>query len=256
MSAITRAIRTFAERVLGPTKWATLLHRTGRLNKSSYYDRLTELIIRQRAKIDGVFIDVGCHGGDILRVMMQEAPAATFLAFEPIPEMYADLVKEFESHNVQLYNLALSNSAGVTTFNHVLTNPAYSGLRRRQYETGTEEISVIEVKTDALDSVLDAAGISKVNLIKVDVEGAEWLVLEGAEKAIKRSKPVIIFEHGLGGADCYGKGPEDLYELLVMICGMRISLLHDYLLNRAVLTREGFVEQFHQGLNFYFVAHA
>jgi FkbM family methyltransferase len=186
---------------------------------------------------------------------MAEAPDARFLAFEPLPFLYDRLVHNFDYPNVKVFDLALSDSKGLITFNYVVTNPSYSGLRKRRYDRKDERDQAIEVKTDTLDHVLEAEAIRKVTLIKLDVEGAEYLVLKGAKNTVLKHKPVIIFEHGMGGSDCYERGPEDLYRLLVEESGLRISLLPDYLLGRMPLTAEEFSNQFHQGLNFYFVAH-
>ena len=51
-----------------------------------------------------------------------------------------------------------------------------------------------EVQTEALDSLLEENGIDRVDVIKVDVEGAEELVLRGATRSLTRYRPVVIFE--------------------------------------------------------------
>lgn len=255
MKTLKKRIGQLGSRLLGPVRWTTLQHNLGRLSKGSYYDRLTELVIQNHAQEDSVFVDVGCHEGDILKVMMRKAPGATFLAFEPIPALYTQLVRDFASDRVKVFNLALSDSKGSTTFNYVVSNPAYSGIRKRSYDRANEQDEEIEVMTDTLDNVVQREGLGSVTFIKIDVEGAEYLVLKGAEETIRRCKPVIVFEHGLGGSDYYGKGPEELYDLVVDRFGLAISLLPSYLLARKPLGRAAFSEQFHQQLNFYFVAH-
>jgi hypothetical protein len=56
-------------------------------------------------------------------------------------------------------------------------------------------------------------------MIKIDVEGAELLLIRGARETIAKNKPVIVFEHGLGGADSYGHTPEQVFDLLID-CGL------------------------------------
>ncbi len=109
------------------------------------------------------------------------------------------------------------------------------------------------VKTDLLDNIVDPADV--VDFIKIDVEGAELEVLRGGIETIKRSKPVIVFEHGLGAADCYGTRPEEDYALLCGECGLRLSLLDGWLEGRQALSEYEFCKQFYKGLNYYFVAH-
>ncbi|MHA1664401.1 MAG: FkbM family methyltransferase [Candidatus Njordarchaeales archaeon] len=45
-----------------------------------------------------------------------------------------------------------------------------------------------------MDDVLDKLNIGKVNYIKIDVEGAEFEVLKGLEKTLKKHRPVVIVE--------------------------------------------------------------
>jgi Methyltransferase FkbM domain len=59
-------------------------------------------------------------------------------------------------------------------------------------------------------------------LIKIDVEGAERQAIEGAIETISKYKPIVIFEHGKGGATHYGTSPRDIYELLHDLAGLRI----------------------------------
>ncbi len=139
------------------------------------------------------------------------------------------------------------------TFQHVVTNHAYSGLRRRRYDRPNEQVVEITVDVQPLDELLPAT--QHIDLIKIDVEGAELEVLRGAVATITRCRPLVIFEHGLGGSDFYGTTPEAVYDLLVDVCDLRISLLGDWLEGRAPLDRAALAEQFHQQTNFYFLAH-
>lgn len=68
-------------------------------------------------------------------------------------------------------------------------------------------------------------------------------------------RPLVVFEHALGGSDFYGTTPEVVHDFLVGSCGLRISLLESWLDGRPPLSREGLAEQFHSGANFYFLAH-
>ncbi len=52
------------------------------------------------------------------------------------------------------------------------------------------------------------------DVIKIDVEGAEQQVLEGALETLRRHRPIVIFEHGTGSAEAFGTCPGDIYQLL------------------------------------------
>ena len=215
------------------------------------YDEQTVEVMRRCLREDSNCVDVGCHEGSILREMLRFAPAGTHYAFEPLPELYEGLRTSFPG--VRVHQLALSDEAGEVSFQRVKSNLAYSGLKRRHYPNPDEAVEVINVKADLLDNVVPEA--VSIALVKIDVEGAELQVLRGALRTIRRSRPFIIFEHGLGAADFYGTTPEEVYDLLNAQAGLSVSLMEDWLAGEAPLSREQFCDQFQRAANFYFMAH-
>ena len=178
------------------------------------------LLVAVALRHDGHGIDVGAHQGSVLGEMARLAPDGRHLGFEPIPELRMALEERFAaSTNVEILGTALSDAAGEATFHHVVTAPGYSGLRRRDMPAG-EEVREIAVTTARLDDVLPEG--FRPALIKIDVEGAELLVLRGAADTVARHKPMVIFEHGVGGFERYGAPPGELHDLLVSACGLRI----------------------------------
>lgn len=80
-------------------------------------------------------------------------------------------------------------------------------------------------------------------------------MLLGARETILTSRPVIVFEHGLGGSDHYGIGPELIYELLVEDLGMEVFLMEEWLgFEAKYLTKERLAYEFYSGNNYYFMA--
>lgn len=226
-------------------------------DKSRNYDIQTLQVMQRVLREDSNCVDVGCHQGSMLKEMLRFAPRGTHFAFEPIPGMYAGLQKKFgHLPNVRLHDCALSDTAGTTTFQHVVSNPAYSGLRRRRYDRAHEQVEEIRVETRLLDALLPEH--VPVRFIKVDVEGAELQVLQGAAETIRKHRPVIVFEHGLGGADYYATRPEQVYDLLAGRCGLRVFVMADWLQDdsRPSLSREAFCRQFSTGSDYYYMAAA
>ncbi len=105
---------------------------------------------------------------------------------------------------------------------------------------------------ETLDHVIPAD--VQVDFVKVDVEGGELGVFRGGCATLKRCRPVVVFECGLGGADSYGTQPAELSSLLSGEIGLDIYLLDSWLSHSAPLRPEEFARQFSQGLNYYFVA--
>lgn len=250
MNQLKRIIRFVISKSLS---LLSLLSKTGLISRGEYYNRLTEMIIKKVARNDSTCIDVGCHHGDILDIMIRYAPSGTFFAFEPLPQLYDMLTAKYSANvRVTVYNIALSNTTGESSFNYVITNPGYSGLKKRRYDRPHEEDTTITVSTGLLDELCCTSGF---DLLKIDVEGAELQVLQGGRKSIKTYKPFIIFEHGQGSADCYGTKPENVFSLLVDYCGLKINLLDRFLRNQRPLSKEEFCRQYYEIINYYFIAY-
>jgi FkbM family methyltransferase len=219
------------------------------------YDEETFAVMQRVLCTTSNCIDVGAHSGDMLRELVRIAPKGVHYAFEPLPELFAGLQSQYaDLKNVKLFNVVLSDQSGVTKFQHVLSNPAYSGIRKRTYPRDIEKVEEIEVHQVTLDELIDDD--IQIDFIKVDVEGAEMFVFRGARRTIRRCQPIIVFEHGVGAADHYDTQPGDVFDLLCGECSLQIHVMYDWLKHDAStpLTRDQFTDQFFSCRNYYFVA--
>jgi FkbM family methyltransferase len=166
---------------------------------------------------DGHCIDVGSHVGDILRDLVRVAPNGRHIAYEPLPAFAADLRAAFPQVDVR--TKALANEHGDRTFVHVVGNPGWSGFRQRP-TPHAERFERLTVEVERLDDALPES--FRPAFIKIDVEGAELEVLQGALDTLKAYQPVVAFEHGLGSADHYGTEPGDVHALLTGDARLRI----------------------------------
>ncbi len=221
------------------------------LTKNIRYDKLTHEVIKKVCTSETNCVDVGCHKGEILDLMIAVAPNGKHYGFEPIPELYGNLREKYKKANCTISDIALSNKSGIISFNYVMSNPSYSGIKKRNYDRANEKDMMIDVRTERLDDIISEN--YSVGLMKIDVEGAELLVLEGAEKTITRSKPVIIFEFGLGASDVYGSDPKSLWKFLTDK-NYNISLLENWLNDKTVFTLKDLEEEYYNKTNHYFIA--
>jgi FkbM family methyltransferase len=175
------------------------------------------LLLAVSLSADSNCIDVGAHKGSVLEQLVHLAPEGRHIAYEPLPYLHERLVARFPRVDVRC--AALSDRAGRATFTHVKTDPAYSGFRERAYPR-REELETIEVRTERLDAALPSGFVPR--LIKIDVEGAEREVLEGAIETIRIHKPIVVFEHGMGASDYYGTSPSHVFDLLRSEAGLRV----------------------------------
>lgn len=195
-------------------------------------------------------IDVGCHLGSTLSTMLKLAPLGHHIAIEPLPYK-ADWLKQ-KFPEVDVKQLALSDTPGEVTFYFNTAQSGFSGLHRQIENTTVEELTV---KSELLDKILPAD--YRVDFIKLDVEGGELAVLRGAESTLQRYRPVLLFECTQTGLSCFGFTPIEVFEFLTQKHSYSIFLLKDFLSDRLPLDFDQFYNALHypfQAFNFIAVA--
>jgi FkbM family methyltransferase len=197
-------------------------------------------------------IDVGAYRGDVLAQMLELAPDGTVAAFEPVPENCRHLRRRFQAAHV--FELALSDKPSVASFHHASGRPARSSLRRQSYPDPSEVIELLEVRTDTLDDVLarEWGPNFPVDFLKIDVEGAELQMLQGARHTLCRHQPVVVFEHDPRTAARFGASSDDVFDLLAD-CGLRVSSISNWLADQVDASRSELLLACAEG-EIYFVA--
>jgi FkbM family methyltransferase len=165
---------------------------------------------------DSNCVDVGANEGRHLSMFAQLAPEGSHIAYEPVPHLRASLARKFPGVDVR--GAALSDRSGESAFVVHKRLPSRSSLRPVGYDAADTETIMVPVQT--LDDALAPAYTPR--LLKVDVEGAEHLVFEGALETLTTHRPVVLFEHQRSTASYYGSGPERVFGLLVEQLDMRI----------------------------------
>ena len=220
------------------------------LTKNLEYDRLTLKILKSVLKKDSNCIDVGCHKGEILDLIIACSPNGNHFAFEPIPSFYKALNSKYSS-KAKVFPFALANENGETSFNYVKNAPAYSGIKPRKYKVVNPDIEKIKVELKKLDDVIPKD--IKIDFIKIDVEGAEFGVLKGGMNLIGQNKPVVVFEFGMGASDFYKTSSNDIFEFFSNL-DMKISTLKMFLDNKKSLDKQRFETIFKDESDYYFIA--
>lgn len=128
-----------------------------------------------------VAIDIGAHVGFWSRRLAEKF--TTVLSFEPVPDHYECLKKNTEHlSNVETFNIALSDVDKKLFMSQTFENSGMSSVV--DSETGLS----VEART------LDSYNLNNVDFIKIDVEGHEQAVLDGAKDTLMRCRPALFIE--------------------------------------------------------------
>jgi FkbM family methyltransferase len=188
--AVTVNLRRWGVKMLLPGDWRGL----GKflyVFRENYEPELAEL--EKFLSPGKIFVDVGANVGIYTLVASKLVGAAgRVLAFEPTPQTFAGLRRNIALNrlgNVLTFPVALSEETG-TAWLYYGSDPVRNSLGRDPCTEGECE----RVALESLDQVLQQAGVEHVDVLKIDAEGAEELVLRGAEKLLTSSWPVVIYE--------------------------------------------------------------
>lgn len=165
--------------------------------KTRYRDQVFELrAIRHALRSGGVAIDVGANKGSYLYSMARWAGASPVVAFEPqgtLAQYLLGACQRSGMKNVTVENLALSNQQGELK----LFVPGDSHSPGASLEAGIADKTACHTETvtvTTLDSYAAGKIQGPVRVIKIDVEGHELAVLQGAFDLIRRDKPLLVIE--------------------------------------------------------------
>jgi len=153
----------------------------GRIGKcwsaGAFYEKGVLKHIRS-LKLRGRYVDIGMNNGNHSLFFAKMCGSTQVISFEPYPEHIDKAAELFCLNNVR---------RKVRVFNCALGS-----------KPDTVKLAIRGDEINVPVMMLDALFLKDVKIIKIDVEGAEYSVLKGAEETIKREKPhlfVEIFDH-------------------------------------------------------------
>lgn len=170
--------------------------------KNQIHEPTTTKFIRNILKEGDTFIDLGANIGYFsLLAANKVGKKGKVFSFEPEPRNFKYLMKnkELNEYNqITATQKALSNKKDVIKLYICPYDTGHHTIKQSEgitsYETSAvyeqDKICSIEIETIILDEFLSSQGIKKVDLIKMDVEGAELLALEGMEKTISKNDDI------------------------------------------------------------------
>jgi FkbM family methyltransferase len=206
MSLLDRAVRS-VNRLLsqnfGPL--STAAYRVANAYARGYnnlnYDMKTNgeyRLLDRLARLETTTIfDVGANKGAYARACLSRFAGAELHAFELVPETYAKFVANVRSDRVVANDFGLSDKPGRLEIN---VNPRKDGLSSLIEGTAINKGTWTKRSVEVIrgDDYCAERGITRIDFLKVDVEGAEHLVLEGFSRMLAEGRiSVIQFEYGM-----------------------------------------------------------
>ena len=169
-------------------------------------DQLANVLITRICQSNKTFIDIGAHIGSILSEVLYIDPSIKIIAIEPIPAKVDSLKRRFPS--IELHNCALGDFSGEVPFFVNIRESGYSSLS----QIASSQVGEIVEITVPLKKLDDLVSSNDVDVIKIDVEGAELNVLRGGIAMLQKNRPTIMFESVLQLDSEFSYTKEELYD--------------------------------------------
>jgi FkbM family methyltransferase len=163
---------------------------------------IADKLIQRLCAPHGTFLDIGAHIGSVLSSVRQTDETVKIYAVEADPGKAENLRKKFPF--CTLFDVAIGEEVGQAEF--FINNDASGYNTLVPGKVGNRETITVEVVP--LDTLLPE---THIDLIKIDVEGAELGALKGGEALIRRSKPTVMFESCGTGVNALGYSADLLW---------------------------------------------
>lgn len=167
-----------------------------------YFQKRSVLEVCNYLPEDGVFIDIGANRGAISFNVARRMPTAEVYSIEPIREMICKMKRtlnlnpEFKT-KINLVNAFFSSAEKIRKHQipsdvdaswNLFGDGSYNEL------TGASALKMDGSIVTTLDEFVVQAEISRVDVIKIDVDGYEVDVLKGARNTLERYHPIVVLE--------------------------------------------------------------
>lgn len=177
------------------------------------YELEISKLVLKIIKPGDICFDVGANYGWYASMFAKHAGTSGQVhAFEPLPDLYerlqANMALAKTNGNVFLNQMALGNETKAVT---IYTFPELTTGHNSLSPMGQENHVAVDVPMATMNSYLADNKIERVDFLKIDIEGAELLFLEGAEALFKLERPpVLLAEMALNTSKGFGYVPNDL----------------------------------------------
>ena len=149
------------------------------------------LYLHQVLKQDSVFVDIGTNKGIYLYQAEKVIKTGKIYGFEPNTSLVNYIKPLFP--NIEILPLAVSSSTGTSVLHIPKKGNGLQDTRASLEDMG-DAVEKIEIQTITLDDWANQNNITKLDLVKIDVEGHEFDSVKGCKIILEKIKPIFIIE--------------------------------------------------------------
>jgi FkbM family methyltransferase len=168
------------------------------IKKSDFQENAFDVQQKLMVNVPKVIFDIGANRGNTVIKYANLFPTAKIYAFEPFVgtfEILKDNVKDIS--NINIFNFAIAEKIGETVFYSNKNEDTNSILSSSKIGLSSDEqvktIGQTIVNTETIDSFCSIHKIDKIDILKMDIQGAELLALKGAIKLLEEKKIGLIY---------------------------------------------------------------
>ena len=192
-------IKKFLKRILAKQGYSISRNQTGEEGLYFHRDFMEDKKALFGNKETLCILDAGAYIGEMALAYRRQFPQARILALEPFPEIHEVLLRRTNGFNIECYKLALADQTGAAdlqVFNHAPANSLLTPHPNRGNVWGEgvmKPSGLITIKTISLDDLFLEFGIQHLDLLKLDVQGLEYKILNGAKELLKKGGVDFVY---------------------------------------------------------------
>jgi len=179
-----------------------------------YYEKEVGELLKRVVKPGDVFLDLGANIGYFSLLVAHDSPSVKVISFEPVAGLFQNMNNNVSLNNIK--NISTINAAvgeineEKELFVSAPDNLGMSSFHQPENFSGkTERVRVVTI-----DNWFKTAGLSEIDIIKLDIEGSELAALKGMKEVLQQQKPVLIVEINPGTLSMFNLKPSDIYDHL------------------------------------------
>ena len=185
------------------------------------------------SSVNPMIFDIRANVGSTVKQYRTLFPNASIHCFEPFPQSFEALEVSMESDpSASLHRIALSDTKGKATF-HANASPETNSLLLTDQSSSLyweaaslQTANIIEVETTTVDAFCRENNVPFVDMMKLDVQGAEFSVLTGAKEMLSTQSVSLIYTE-LILVPTY-EGQKKLHEYIGLLDSFGYDLLDTY----------------------------